>query len=174
MVEANTVRGRLRTRSSADSTVSPPHRRPCGPDAAVSPQIADIDRADRWWATGRIISEIGGLTALTGPARVPGALAGPAGRAGLISENRPSDFGVSPPPLGGESPFIKIQHAPAARRAAQRRLTRECPAVDLARIGWLATVIACLIAVLILVLQGYYGYAGVTLAVAVSAAINLA
>jgi hypothetical protein len=45
--------------------------------------------------------------------------------------------------------------------------------VDLARIGWLATVVACLIAVLILVLQGYYGYAGVTLAVAVSAAINL-
>jgi hypothetical protein len=46
-------------------------------------------------------------------------------------------------------------------------------AVDLARIGWLATVIACLIAVVILALQGYYGYAGVTLAVAISAAINL-
>jgi len=45
--------------------------------------------------------------------------------------------------------------------------------VDLARIGWLATVVACLIAVLILVLQGYFGYAGVTLAVAISAAINL-
>jgi hypothetical protein len=45
--------------------------------------------------------------------------------------------------------------------------------VDLGRIGWLATVLACLIAVLILVLQGYYGYAAVTLAVAVSAAINL-
>jgi hypothetical protein len=45
--------------------------------------------------------------------------------------------------------------------------------VDLARIGWLATVVACLIAVLVLVLQGYYGYAGVTLAVAISAGINL-
>ncbi|MBV9466957.1 MAG: hypothetical protein JO206_11360 [Solirubrobacterales bacterium] len=45
--------------------------------------------------------------------------------------------------------------------------------MDLGRIGWLATVLACLIAVLILVLQGYYGYAGVTFAVAVSAAINL-
>jgi hypothetical protein len=45
--------------------------------------------------------------------------------------------------------------------------------VDLARIGWLATVTACLIAVLILTLQGYYGYALVTLAVAVSAGINL-
>jgi hypothetical protein len=45
--------------------------------------------------------------------------------------------------------------------------------VDLARIGWLATVIACLIAVLILAFQGYYGYAVVTLAVAISAGINL-
>jgi hypothetical protein len=45
--------------------------------------------------------------------------------------------------------------------------------VDLARIAWLATVLASLIAVLILVLQGYFGYAGVTLAVAASAAINL-
>lgn len=45
--------------------------------------------------------------------------------------------------------------------------------MDLARVGWLATVIACLIAVLILSLQGYYGYAGVTLMVAVSAGINL-
>ena len=45
--------------------------------------------------------------------------------------------------------------------------------VDLARIGWLATVVACLIAVLILVVQGYFGYAGVTLAVAISAGINL-
>jgi hypothetical protein len=45
--------------------------------------------------------------------------------------------------------------------------------VDLGRIAWVATVLACLIAVLILLLQGYYGYAGVTFAVAVSAAINL-
>jgi hypothetical protein len=45
--------------------------------------------------------------------------------------------------------------------------------VDLARIGWLATAGVLLVAVLILVLQGYLGYAAVTLAVAVSAAINL-
>ena len=45
--------------------------------------------------------------------------------------------------------------------------------VSLDRIGWIATVLACLVAVLILVLQGYYGYAGVTFAVALSAAINL-
>ena len=45
--------------------------------------------------------------------------------------------------------------------------------VDLGRIAWLVTVVACLVAVLILLLNGYYGYAGVTLAVAISAAINL-
>lgn len=45
--------------------------------------------------------------------------------------------------------------------------------MDLARIGWLATAGVLLVAVLILVLQGYLGYASVTLAVAMSAAINL-
>ena len=45
--------------------------------------------------------------------------------------------------------------------------------VDLARIGWLGTVVPCLIAVVILVLEGYFGYAAVTFAVAASAAINL-
>jgi hypothetical protein len=45
--------------------------------------------------------------------------------------------------------------------------------VNLGRIAWLGTVGACLIAVLILVLEGYYGYAAVTFAVAVAAAINL-
>ena len=47
------------------------------------------------------------------------------------------------------------------------------PAVDLARVAWLVTVLACLLAVAILVFDGYAGYAGVTLAVAVAAAINL-
>ncbi len=45
--------------------------------------------------------------------------------------------------------------------------------MNLARLGWLTTVLACLIAVVILIVQGYYGYAGVTFAVALSAAINL-
>jgi hypothetical protein len=45
--------------------------------------------------------------------------------------------------------------------------------VTLDRIAWLITALACLVAVLVLVLDGYYGYAGVTLAVAISAAINL-
>ena len=45
--------------------------------------------------------------------------------------------------------------------------------MDLARIGWLTTSLACLLAVLILALEGYFGYATVTFFVAVSAAINL-
>ena len=45
--------------------------------------------------------------------------------------------------------------------------------VDLARVSWMATVFACVIAVIVLLSQDYYGYALVTLAVAVSAGINL-
>jgi hypothetical protein len=40
-------------------------------------------------------------------------------------------------------------------------------------VAWLVTVLALVVAVTVLVLQGYIGYAGVTLAVAVAAAINL-
>jgi hypothetical protein len=43
----------------------------------------------------------------------------------------------------------------------------------LARISWVVTVGVLLIVVLILLIQGYYGYAGVTFAVAVAAGINL-
>jgi hypothetical protein len=45
--------------------------------------------------------------------------------------------------------------------------------VPLSRIAWLVTVAICLITALILLLSGYDGYAGVTLAVALAAAINL-
>jgi hypothetical protein len=45
--------------------------------------------------------------------------------------------------------------------------------VNLVRAAWLMTVLVCMIAVAILASQGYLGYAGVTLAVAISAAVNL-
>jgi hypothetical protein len=45
--------------------------------------------------------------------------------------------------------------------------------VPLSRIAWLITVAICLITSLILLISGYLGYAGVLLAIAVSAAINL-
>ena len=44
---------------------------------------------------------------------------------------------------------------------------------SLNRIAWLVTVGICLITALILLLSGYDGYAGVTLGVAIAAAINL-
>ena len=45
--------------------------------------------------------------------------------------------------------------------------------MPLSRIAWLATVIACLVTSLILLLSGYLGYAGVLLAIALAAGINL-
>lgn len=53
------------------------------------------------------------------------------------------------------------------------RVHGENSPVNLGRIAWLAAVVACLITVLILVLEGYYGYAIVTFAVAIAAGINL-
>ena len=45
--------------------------------------------------------------------------------------------------------------------------------MDLGRASWIVTVLACVVTVVILLLDGYYGYAEVTFAVALSAAINL-
>ena len=50
---------------------------------------------------------------------------------------------------------------------------REYPSVPLPKIAWLMTVVICVVAALILLLSDYYGYAGVVLAVALAAAINL-
>jgi len=44
---------------------------------------------------------------------------------------------------------------------------------QLNRISWIVTVGLCLITALILLISGYTGYAGVTLAVAIAAGINL-
>jgi hypothetical protein len=45
--------------------------------------------------------------------------------------------------------------------------------VPLARIAWLVTVGLCLVAALLLLLSGYFGYAGVLLAVGAAAAVNV-
>ena len=44
--------------------------------------------------------------------------------------------------------------------------------MPLSRISWLVTVAICLIAALLLLLSGYYGYSGVLLAVGAAAAVN--
>jgi hypothetical protein len=45
--------------------------------------------------------------------------------------------------------------------------------VAVARIAWIVTVAVALVTALLLLLSGYLGYAGLSLAVAVAAAINL-
>jgi len=45
--------------------------------------------------------------------------------------------------------------------------------VPLDRLAWLGTVVICLVTCILLLLSGYLGYAGVLLAIAASAAINL-
>ena len=45
--------------------------------------------------------------------------------------------------------------------------------MPLSRIAWIVTVGICLVAALLLLLNGYYGYSGILLAVAISAAVNI-
>ena len=45
--------------------------------------------------------------------------------------------------------------------------------MPLSRISWIATVAICLLAAVLLLLEGYLGYFGVLLAVAAAAAVNL-
>ena len=45
--------------------------------------------------------------------------------------------------------------------------------MPLSRISWLVTLAICLIAALLLLINGYVGYSGVLLAVGAAAAVNL-
>jgi hypothetical protein len=57
-------------------------------------------------------------------------------------------------------------------RRARRPIRKNGP-VSVTRVAWIATVVVALITGLLLLLGGYNGYAGLGLAVAVAAAINL-
>jgi hypothetical protein len=57
------------------------------------------------------------------------------------------------------------------RRNARR--IGENDVMDMTRVAWLTTVFVALLTALLLLLAGYTGYAGLGLAVAASAAINL-
>jgi hypothetical protein len=97
------------------------------------------------------------------------------------SPTLPLDGAAAPDP--GTEPTVPLEAAEASARAEpaggyiddEREDTAvdEHTSADLARLAWLVTVGACLIAVAILVVEGYYGYAAVTFAVAASAALNL-
>ena len=87
---------------------------------------------------------------------------------------------ISPPDTRAPSPSETAAHDPAQPGPTDRerpngtdRAPQDDELVDLGRLAWFATVLVCLITVLVLVLQGYLGYAAVTFAVAVAAAINL-
>jgi hypothetical protein len=58
-------------------------------------------------------------------------------------------------------------------RARHLDRLRAYGAVPLSRIAWLVTVATCFVAVILLVVADYFGYAAVTGAVGLSAAINL-
>jgi hypothetical protein len=45
--------------------------------------------------------------------------------------------------------------------------------VPLSRISWLVTVGICMVAAVLLLINGYYGYSGVLFAVGLAAAVNL-
>lgn len=45
--------------------------------------------------------------------------------------------------------------------------------MPLPRISWMVTVGICLLAALLLLLSGYFGYAGLLVAIAAAAAVNL-
>jgi hypothetical protein len=47
------------------------------------------------------------------------------------------------------------------------------PRMSITRVAWLVTVLVALVTALLLLLSGYTGYAGLGVAVAASAAINL-
>jgi hypothetical protein len=58
-------------------------------------------------------------------------------------------------------------------RTRENERVRENDRMSVTRIAWLATVLVALLTGLLLLLSGYNGYAGLGLAVAIAAAINL-
>jgi hypothetical protein len=97
------------------------------------------------------------------------------------SPTLPLDGATAPDPGTETTVPLEAAEAPARAEPAGGYMANEREdtgvdehtSVDLARLAWLMTVGACLIAVAILVVEGYYGYAAVTFAVAASAALNL-
>ena len=74
--------------------------------------------------------------------------------------------------VGGEGAQV-LERLRRGVSAVRHGAVAMIPAVPLSRIAWLTTVAICLITCVLLLLSGYLGYAGVLLAVALSAAINL-
>jgi hypothetical protein len=69
--------------------------------------------------------------------------------------------------------FVHVLERQRGRQGRRHRRRAEYGPVPLNRIAWLTTVAICLVISVILLFSGYLGYAGVLLAIALSAAINL-
>jgi hypothetical protein len=113
----------------------------------------------------------------TNPA-VPVEGAPPAAGEVLNAASAPRPLREHQPARPSEPQPVRAGEAEAGRAGEPQPTGNPSPehehrTVDLARLAWLGTVTACLIAVATLVLEGYYGYAAVTFAVAASAALNL-
>jgi hypothetical protein len=74
--------------------------------------------------------------------------------------------------ITGPPPPPAAEHEPEPPPPEQEPVEDRKP-VDLGRMAWLVTVGVCLVTVAVLLAKGYAGYALVTLAVALSAAVNL-
>jgi hypothetical protein len=66
-----------------------------------------------------------------------------------------------------------LADAATARCPIAARSMRKNPHVAIERIAWTVTVLVALVTALLLLISGYSGYAGLGLAVAISAGINL-
>jgi hypothetical protein len=117
-----------------------------------------------------------------GPSRAKTGSGDPpdAGTTGQITERTVADQRSEPISAGPSSAQTASteasQPAPVASPGSDRSdvsTPSDNGGVDLARLAWLVTVLACVITIAILAVEGYYGYALVTLAVALSAGINL-
>ena len=117
---------------------------------------------------------------------LPGALTDAAGQAartgGEASPDRTNRQPVPPTSENSATPQPVAPPAQPGEEATHPVVEDTIPAPDdltsestfgLSRIAWSLTTVACLIAMVVLGLRGDIGYAGVTLAVALAAAINL-
>jgi len=99
----------------------------------------------------------------------------PEGHAGDRPPRRASGDLADPRPQRAddtvETVALPRENPPVATIPAQEDLTES--SVNIGRIAWSITTLALLIAVVVLVIRGDIGYAGVTLAVAIAAGINL-
>jgi hypothetical protein len=78
------------------------------------------------------------------------------------------------PPENSRQRILARAEGPNVPAAGENEpMESERHSVDLSRLSWLITVLVLAVTDLVLFVKGYYGYFGATLAVAISAAINL-